>query len=140
MDERISRRRQAAQRYNCLLAGLELTTPYEAPEAKHVYRAYAVLVDERDRVREHLWCKGIETKTYYVPPLHLQPAYARLGFGSGDFPVAEEIAAKMLCLPIFPDITEEQIVAVAAALNECVPAKAGKRTHSRTPQQRRGIG
>ena len=120
LEERITRRREAAHRYNELLAGLDLVTPYEANDVKHVYRAYIVLVDNREQVREYLASKDIATRVYYIPPLHLQPAYERLGFSSGDFPVAEETAARMLSLPIFPEITNEQIAEVTSALEECV--------------------
>ena len=121
LDERIEKRRRVAQRYNELLAKLDVVTPYEASHVKHVYRAYAILVENRDQVREHLTSKGIATHIYYMPPLHFQPVYERLGFGPGDFPVAEAIAARALCLPIFPEIADGQIEAVVAALEECVP-------------------
>ena len=121
LDARIEKRRWVAQRYNELLAKLDVVTPYEAHHVKHVYRAYAILVENRDQVREHLTSKGIATHIYYIPPLHLQPVYEHLGFGPGDFPVAEAVAAKTLCLPIFPEITDEQIEEVVTALEECVP-------------------
>jgi len=120
LEERITQRREAAHKYDDLLAELNLVTPYEADDVKHVYRAYAVLVDDRDRVREHLASKGIATRLYYIPPLHLQPVYERLGYQPGDFPVAEETAAQMVSLPIFPEITDEQIAEVASVLEECV--------------------
>lgn len=120
LEDRITRRREAAYRYNELLAGLDLVTPYEANDVKHVYRAYTILVDNREQVREYLASKGIATRIYYIPPLHLQPAYEHLGFRSGDFSVAEETAARMLSLPMFPEITGEQIAEVVSALEECV--------------------
>jgi dTDP-4-amino-4,6-dideoxygalactose transaminase len=120
LEERITRRREAAYRYNELLAGADLVTPYEADDVRHVYRAYTILVDNREQVREYLASKEIATRIYYIPPLHVQPAYEYLGFRSGDFPVAEETAARMLSLPIFPEITDEQIVEVVSALEECI--------------------
>ena len=120
-DERLARRRYAAQRYNRLLEQLSPMTPYESPEVKHVYRTYAILVDDRDRVREHLVARGITARPHYVPPLHLQPVYEHLALGPGTFPVAEDIANKLLCLPVFPEITEVQIGQVVMALRECVP-------------------
>lgn len=120
LEERITRRREAAYRYNELLAGLDLVTPYEANDVKHVYRAYTILIDNREQVREYLASKDIATRIYYIPPLHLQPAYEYLGFSPGDFPVAEETAARMLSLPIFPEITDEQIAEVVSALEECI--------------------
>lgn len=120
LEDRITRRREAAHRYNELLADLDLVTPYESSDVKHVYRAYTILVDNREQVREYLASKDIATRIYYIPPLHLQPAYEYLGFRSGHFSVAEATAARMLSLPIFPEITGEQIAEVASALEECV--------------------
>jgi len=120
LEERITQRREAAHKYNELLAGADLVTPHEADDVKHVYRAYIILVDNRDQVRGYLASKEIATRIYYIPPLHLQPAYERLGFSPGDFPVAEETAARMLSLPIFPEITDEQIAEVVSALEDCI--------------------
>jgi len=123
LEQRLARRRKIASEYNRLLDGLDLVRPYEAHEVRHVYRAYTILVGQRDRVRDHLASKGIATRLYYAPPpLHLQPVYAHLGHRKGDFPVAEEIADRMLSLPIFPQM-EQQIEEVVSALKECVTAK-----------------
>jgi dTDP-4-amino-4,6-dideoxygalactose transaminase len=120
LEERITQRREVAHKYNEFLAGLDLVTPYEADDVKHVYRAYTILVDNREQVREYLASKDIASRIYYVPPLHVQPAYEHLGFSPGDFPVAEETAARMLSLPIFPEITDEQIAEVVSALEDCI--------------------
>jgi len=120
LDERIARRREIAYKYNTLLDGLDVVTPYEAGYAKHVYRAYTILVENRERVREYLASKGIASRLYYVPPLHLQPVYARLGFKHGDFPIAEATAARMLSLPIFPEMSEEQVERVVSVLAEAL--------------------
>jgi dTDP-4-amino-4,6-dideoxygalactose transaminase len=123
LERRIDARRQIAKTYDQRLAALDLLVPYEPPAARHVYRAYPILVRERDRVRQHLQSKQIATQTYYAPPLHLQPAYRHLGFAPGSFPAAEHIGRSMLCLPIFPQMTEFQIDSVVNALEECVPRK-----------------
>jgi dTDP-4-amino-4,6-dideoxygalactose transaminase len=129
LEKRLARRREIASEYNNLLDGLDLVSPYEAPEVKHVYRTYTILVRQRDRVRECLTSKGIATRLYYGPlPLHLQTVYARLGYHKGDFPVTEEIADRMLSLPIFPQMTQLQIEEVVSALEEC--AELSKRTSS----------
>ena len=124
LDGRIARRRELARLYTDELAGLDLVTPHEAPWAKHVYRTYPVLVAERDRVRQHLAQCGIATQTYYVPLLHLQPVYANLGYGPGSFPVAEAVADRLLCLPLFPTMSGVQLGEVVAALRDCVPTIA----------------
>ncbi len=70
----------------------------------------------RDIVRERLAAAGVESGIHYPVPLHLQPAYAHLGYRPGDFPVAERLAAEILSLPMFPEITEEQQDHVASTL------------------------
>lgn len=123
LEDRIARRREAASRYNQLLAPLDLITPYEAPDVKHVYRAYTILIENREQVRNHLAAREIASRLYYSPPLHLQPTYAHLGFRPGAFPVTEEVASKMLALPLFPEITDEQIMTVVSALEGWAAAK-----------------
>jgi dTDP-4-amino-4,6-dideoxygalactose transaminase len=120
LDDRIGQRRAAARKYNQMLAGLNMVTPYESNHVKHVYRAYTILVDSRELVRAQLASKGISTRIYYIPPLHLQPAYDHLGFRSGTFPVTEQTSAAMLSLPIFPEITDAQIAEVVASLEQAV--------------------
>lgn len=122
LDGRLSAQRKIAAEYNRLLDGLQLETPYEDSEVKHVYRAYTILVDQREQVRAHLAARGIATRVYYAPPpLHLQPAYRHLGHCEGDFPVTEAIVDRMLSLPIYPQMTGQQVEEVASALRECVP-------------------
>jgi len=70
----------------------------------------------RDAVRERLAEAGVESGIHYPVPLHLQPAYAHLGHRPGDFPVAERLAAEILSLPMFPEVTEEQQEYVLSAL------------------------
>jgi dTDP-4-amino-4,6-dideoxygalactose transaminase len=124
LAERIARRRAIARRYDRRLERLDLVIPHEAPGTRHVYRGYPLLVRERTRTREHLTAKGIATQVYYVPPLHLQPVYDQLGFRAGTFPVAEDIASRLLSIPLFPEMTDEQVDEVVAALEECVPAQS----------------
>jgi dTDP-4-amino-4,6-dideoxygalactose transaminase len=120
LDQRIARRRAAADRYNELLEELDVVTPYEAEYVKHVYRAYAILTDHRDELRKELAERGVATLVYYIPILHLQPVYEHLGMGKGDFPVAEAVSEKTLCLPMFPEITYEQIEYVVESLKACL--------------------
>jgi dTDP-4-amino-4,6-dideoxygalactose transaminase len=122
LEDRIRRRRRVAHMYSRLLSELDLITPHEADNVRHVYRAYTVLVDNREQVRDYLGSKDIATRLYYVPLLHCQPVYQRLGLGRGDFPVAEKTADRMLALPVFPEITDDQIHEVVSALQECIAA------------------
>ena len=85
-------------------------------DVEPVYHLYVVTVDDRDGVREELGGAGIESGIHYPIPLHLQPAYAHLGYEKGDFPAAEALADRILSLPMFPEITSEQIEYVTANL------------------------
>ena len=120
LEDRIAARREHARRYGELLAGSAAEAPVEAPRVRHVYFAYTVLVDERERLRDHLASRGVASRLYYNPPLHLQPAFARLGLGPGSFPVAEATAARMLALPVHPYLGEADVERVAAAVLEGV--------------------
>lgn len=103
-------RRAAAALYAERLAGFAaLKSVATLDDVGPVFHLYVVQVADRDRVRDTLLSEGIETGVHYPVPLHLQPAYAHLGHGRGDFPVAEAMADRILSLPMFPEITEEQI-------------------------------
>ena len=114
-------RKAAARRYDGLLAGLAGVTPFAVREdVDHVYHLYVVQVDDRDAVRKRLGGQGVQTGIHYPVPLHLTPAYAGLGYAPGDFPVAEALAARILSLPMFPQITQEQQEYVFARLAAAV--------------------
>jgi dTDP-4-amino-4,6-dideoxygalactose transaminase len=114
-------RRTAAGRYDALLAGITgVRTPAPAVDGRHVYHVYAVRVDDREQVQKALNAQGIHTGIHYPIPVHLQPAYADLGYKPGDFPHSERAAAEVLSLPMFPELTSEQQEQVAAAVRTCV--------------------
>lgn len=118
LDDRIERRREAAALYDRLLADAAVETPPADDENRNVYHSYNVLVDDRDEARRFLASKGVSTRTYYNPLLHLQPAYAYLGMGRGSLPNAEAAADRMMALPVFPQITDGQVEQAAEALIE----------------------
>jgi len=91
-------------------------TPVEAAGCRHVYHVYAIRVRHRDATRASLQSKGIQTGVHYPIPIHLQAAYSDLGYTSGDFPVAEQVASEVLSLPIFPEMTSAQVAEVADAV------------------------
>lgn len=114
-------RRAAAAHYDRLLAGIPGVEPIgHRDDVEHVYHLYVVQVDDRDAVRAFLDACGIDTGIHYPVPLHLTPAYRSLGYGSGDFPVAEGMAGRILSLPMHPYLTSEQIEYVADALLRAV--------------------
>jgi dTDP-4-amino-4,6-dideoxygalactose transaminase len=116
LDERIAARRRVAYSYNELLSETSVTTPLIPPNVEPTFFAYNVLVEERDQLRDHLARRGVASRLYYNPPLHLQRAFDSLGYSLGSFPVAEETAGRMLALPIFPQLTADQIEWVADAV------------------------
>ncbi|MEO5964969.1 MAG: DegT/DnrJ/EryC1/StrS family aminotransferase [Candidatus Limnocylindrales bacterium] len=116
LEDRLEARRRAAARLDEALAGLPIRLPSEAPNGRHVFRAYTILLDDRDRAREFLAGRGISTRLYYTPPLHLQPAFRHLGHRSGAFPAAELTAGRMLSLPIYPSMSSGEVDRVATAL------------------------
>ena len=116
-------RRQHARTYSSLLAGTQVRVPAEALDARHVYHLYAVRTRDRDCVLGELHAAGIQAGIHYPIPVHLQPAYANLGYRPGDFPESELAADEVLSLPLYPEITPEAIERVAHAVTESVGAK-----------------
>ena len=110
-------RRLHAARYHELLKVSGLILPSQMDYARHVYHLYVVQTDARDRVQERLATAGIQTGIHYPIPIHLQPAYSSLGYRIGDFPETEKQSQRVLSLPMFAELTNEQMNAVAAAVN-----------------------
>jgi len=113
-------RRQAAARYNALLRDLApaVKIPVEPFWAKAVYHLYVVQVEDRDSLIKHLGDTGIGTGIHYPFPLHLQKAYAGLGYSKGDFPITEAATARILSLPMFPQLHAEQQQRVVSQLQQ----------------------
>ena len=109
-------RRRAATRYNELLAGYPIELPPERPSTRHVYHLYVIQTEERDELARFLATQGIATAVHYPVPVHRQPAYLHYGYEPGSLPVTERLAARVLSLPMFPQITESQQTAVAQAV------------------------
>jgi dTDP-4-amino-4,6-dideoxygalactose transaminase len=109
-------RRKNAHLYNELLSDSGITLPVEAGYAKHVYHVYAVRVKNRDQVLGALAGNSINCGIHYPVPIHLQSAYSSLNLGVGSFPVAELSAAEFLSLPMFPELSRDQIEYVATEL------------------------
>lgn len=110
-------RRRNARLLNEALAGTSVVTPPVAPEGvREVFHLYVVRHPRRDDLKTFLEASGIATGIHYPRPIHLQPAYAFLGYKSGDFPVTERLAEQSLSLPMYAELTEEQIEYVADAV------------------------
>ena len=119
-------RRAHAARYSQLLAGSGVRTPQAAPWARPVYHVYAVRTSDREGWQKFLNERGIQTGIHYPIPVHLQAAYADTRYREGAFPQAEAAAREELSLPLFPEMTEEQLQTVCTALRELA---AGERIH-----------
>lgn len=117
-------RRAHAAAYGRALEGIEgLIAPVEADYGQHVYHIYAVRLPDqqaRDHVLEEMAARGVQCGIHYPIPVHLQEAYRFLGYGPGSFPVAEQWASQCLALPMFPELTADQIATVVRELKACV--------------------
>ncbi len=127
LDAWTRRRRAIAQRYRALLAAYDVGLPGEAPYAKHVYHLYTLRVKARTIVQEHLKSLGIASGIYYPLPPHQAEPYRRLGYSPEAFPEAQRAARETLAIPLYPEMTEGQIEAVASAVSEASAAVAGPR-------------
>jgi dTDP-4-amino-4,6-dideoxygalactose transaminase len=117
-------RRRHAARYHELLSGCPgLTLPaLPAEPARHVWHLFVVLLSgiEREHLQKQLSERGVATGVHYPTPVPLQPAYAQLGHKPGDFPVAEDVMHRCLSLPMFAELTDEQLTWTAMCLRECL--------------------
>jgi dTDP-4-amino-4,6-dideoxygalactose transaminase len=112
-------RRNAAHRYSELLADADgVVTPFEAEGADHVYHVYAVRIKNRRTIMNHLLQNDIHTGIHYPIPLHLQKAFLSSNKKTSSYPIAEKIAQELLSLPIYPEISEPQILSVVRCLKD----------------------
>jgi dTDP-4-amino-4,6-dideoxygalactose transaminase len=100
------------------LRGVVTAVPETQPWATHAYYVYVVQVPDRDRVREKLSLFGILTGVHYPIPLHFQPACREYGYQAGSLPVTEAAAEHILSLPMYAELTTEQIERISDALME----------------------
>jgi len=95
-------------------------TPVESGDGKHVYHQYTIKVKDRDAVKKRLDDAKMSSMIYYPVPLHLQAAYQGLGMKQGSLPVSEQAAHDVLSLPMYPELTEEQISTVSDAVKKAL--------------------
>lgn len=114
----IEGRRSRAALYDKLLDRSEVHIPWEAPHCRHVYTLYTIRSDRREAIRRGLEKAEVETAIHYPIPVHLQKAYAGLGYGPGAFPVSEKIAGEILSLPMYPELADAQVEKVCSVIAE----------------------
>ena len=111
------KRRTVAAKYHQLLHGAgDIILPQEMTYAKHVFHLFVIQTKRRDVLQKHLTDKGIGTGLHYPIPLHLQKCFQHLGYKRGDFPVAEQLADRCLSLPMFAELTDDQIEYVTSSI------------------------
>jgi dTDP-4-amino-4,6-dideoxygalactose transaminase len=113
-------RRAVVTQYNQHLADAGVERPTEMPWARHVYHVYTLRADDRDSLQTALQAEGIQTGIHYPVPVHLQPAYADLGYGRGAFPRSEAAAAQVLSLPLYPELSSEAVAGVAGVVKKAI--------------------
>ena len=111
-------RRRHAKEFAAHLRDSGVATPVEAPYARHVFHVYAVRTADRASLQRVLQSNGIATGIHYPVPVHLQPAYADLGYTQGDFPESERAANEVLSLPMYPELSQTDVELIAAAVKQ----------------------
>lgn len=111
------RRREIAKQYDNGITNPLIQTPKVAAGNVHTYYVYTITATDRDSLRDHLEKHGIASGVYFPVPFHLQVVYENLGYHRGEFPNAEFVAENSMVLPMFPELTQEEISAVIEAVN-----------------------
>jgi dTDP-4-amino-4,6-dideoxygalactose transaminase len=120
LNEWTDARRAHARQYDELLADCDVIRPYDAPNVRHVYHLYVIRVPRRDAMVEHLKLQGVGAGIHYPVPVHRQPAYLKEGYGDISLPVTEQVAGEVVSLPLYPELSSEQIEYVARSVKEAL--------------------
>ena len=117
LEGRLEARCRIAASYDEAFSSLSnVQVPYQVPDTRHVYYAYNILVGDQDRFRRGLAARGVASRLYYAPPLHLQPAFQYLDQRPGAFPAAEDVGVHMVGLPVFPLMSDAEVAQVISAV------------------------
>jgi len=119
LDRWNAARQAHARSYTRQLLGVVEAVPAVRPSSTHVYYAYVVQVQERERFRQALEKEGIATGVHYPIPLHLQSACQQYGYAPGMLPVTEAAASRIVSLPMYPELTPEQLAKVVDTVKKC---------------------
>ncbi|MFH1719219.1 MAG: DegT/DnrJ/EryC1/StrS family aminotransferase [Planctomycetota bacterium] len=116
LDEWNEKRRQSAGLYDGLFAGSPVATPKIDIDNVSIYHQYTIAVPQRDELQKFLAENQVGSAVFYPKPLHLQDCFSELGYGQGDMPAAEKVCSEVLSLPVYPELSAEQIEFVAATV------------------------
>jgi len=117
-DAEVTKREEIAERYSALLKTSRVITPAIAEDNHSVYAQYSIRSTTREALSAHLQSKDIPVAVHYPMPLHLQEAFAYLGYHKGDFPLSEKISEEIMSLPMSPYLTQEQQDYIVSAIKE----------------------
>ena len=124
LDQWIAKRQACAELYRQLLAGANVRLPQDSPDGDCAYHLFVAYLDNRDQVREELEKMGVQTAVHYPVPVHLQEAFAHLDRTKGNLIFTERACEQVLSMPLFPEMTEEQVTYAA----HCLAEVAGKKS------------
>jgi dTDP-4-amino-4,6-dideoxygalactose transaminase len=116
LDKWIEERRRHAAHYDEMIANRKINGQNLLPNAHHAYHIYSIRTSNRDALRDALMAKGVQTAIHYPIPVHLQKGFEDLGYTAGDFPHSERAAAEVLSLPMYAELTDDQIQFVVKSL------------------------
>lgn len=108
LDQFNTARMKIADKYNNAFAELPIHTPIEVEGNSNCWHQYVILTEEKDDMIEYLQKEGVGVGAFYPVPLHLQKAFTNLGYKEGDLPVAEKMCKQSVCLPVFPELTDDE--------------------------------
>ncbi|MHB8565672.1 MAG: DegT/DnrJ/EryC1/StrS family aminotransferase [Nitrososphaerales archaeon] len=117
LDEWNARRIYLASLYDELLSKSSVITPVVQNNGRHVYHVYAIRSSKRNALKNWLNRYGIGTLVHYPTPIHLEPAYEDLGLSRGSYPISERLSEEILSLPMFPELTEEEVKYVCTSIS-----------------------
>jgi dTDP-4-amino-4,6-dideoxygalactose transaminase len=135
-----SARRWNAKLYHDSLEGAGVLTPVETLGVESVWHLYVIRSEHRDALKEHFESRGINAGIHYPIPIHLQPAYKDLGYKRGDFPVTEGLARRILSLPMYAELTSEQVEFVALTIRDFMSANTNGQSGSKSVVKRASSG
>ena len=115
-DQDLSLRQLVASKYTKALADKNMVLPYVHPDSSSSWAQYSIRVKDRENLQDHLKSKGVPTAVHYPLPLHLQECFKYLGYKYGDFPISEQVSKEILCLPMNPYISDEEIEYIASVI------------------------